>query len=161
MTVYKYHFLFFLGFLIFKLARGIGILSPSSAGSVILTIFLIKFNPLFVYLTSFNLSYEIFGVKFSIIDFRVGCDFIWVAVGSCLHKGAGLKSKVFGRPGFWFSDRVEEVIAISQAAQAGNDALAVKAVELFVSICGAYTGNVALIALSFGGVVLVGRSRPL
>jgi hypothetical protein len=59
------HFFFFLGFLIFILAGGIGILKPSSLGSVIFIIFLTIFNPLLPYLMSFIFYYVIFGVKFN------------------------------------------------------------------------------------------------
>lgn len=50
------HFFFFLGFLIFKLASGMGIRSPSSAGSVIFTIFLTILIPLAKSLTSLSFS---------------------------------------------------------------------------------------------------------
>ena len=72
----KYHFFFFFGFLIFILAGGIGILNPSSVGSVIFIIFLTIFNPLLPYLISFIFSYVIFGVKFNNKVFSAGWFFI-------------------------------------------------------------------------------------
>ena len=52
----KYHFfLAFLGFLILRLAGGIGILSPSSLGSVILTIF--RTNLIFLMLSATSLNF--------------------------------------------------------------------------------------------------------
>ncbi len=59
-----YHFFFFFGFLIFRLAGGMGILSPSSLGSVIFTILRMKFVVLDVYLISLNFYSEILAVKF-------------------------------------------------------------------------------------------------
>jgi len=59
----KHHFFFFFGFLILRLAGGIGILSPSSVGSVILIIFLTMVSPLAVSRISLILSSEILGVK--------------------------------------------------------------------------------------------------
>lgn len=69
-----YHFFFFLGFLIFMLASGMGILSPSSAGSVILLMFLIMFTVFLPSLFSYAFTASIFssvmlGVKFIIIVF--------------------------------------------------------------------------------------------
>lgn len=61
--VFQYHFFFFLGFLIFKLAGGIGILRPSSAGSVILEMVLMTFKFLQLSLRSLIFSSEMFGVK--------------------------------------------------------------------------------------------------
>jgi len=58
------------------LAGGIGILSPSSAGSVIFTIFLITFNVLLFYLMSFSFYSLILGVKFIINVFKDGWVFI-------------------------------------------------------------------------------------
>jgi glucokinase len=49
---------------------------------------------------------------------------------------------------------------IGRAALAGEDALCVHALELFVSILGATAGNVALLALSSGGVYLGGGIPP-
>ena len=57
------HFFFFFGFLILRLARGMGILNPSSVGSVILTILRTMVRVLVVYLIYFILSSEILGVK--------------------------------------------------------------------------------------------------
>lgn len=71
------HFFFFFGFFIFKLAGGIGILSPSSLGSVILDIFLIIFKFLLFYFTSFIFSSVMLGVKFIRIVFWPGYVFIW------------------------------------------------------------------------------------
>lgn len=61
--VFQYHFFFFFGFLIFKLAGGIGILRPSSAGSVILEMVLMTFKFLQLSLRSLIFSSEMFGVK--------------------------------------------------------------------------------------------------
>jgi len=62
--IMNYHFfLGFLGFLILRLAGGIGILSPSSAGSVCLVILRISFIFLAFSLTSLNFYSEILGVK--------------------------------------------------------------------------------------------------
>lgn len=60
----NYHFFFFLGFFIFKLAGGIGILKPSSVGSVILEIVLITLMFLQLSLKSLIFSSEMLGVKF-------------------------------------------------------------------------------------------------
>lgn len=60
------HFFFFLGFLILRLARGMGILKPSSAGSVIFTIFLTICIPFAISLTSLSFYSEMLGVKFII-----------------------------------------------------------------------------------------------
>ena len=59
------------------LARGIGILRPSSAGSVILTVFLTILIFLFVSLTSFSFSSVMFGVKLRITVFKFGWVLIW------------------------------------------------------------------------------------
>lgn len=71
------HFFFFFGFLIFMLAKGRGILSPSSAGSVILLIFLmilIFFFP-YLFISCFTISIfssVILGVKLIKICFKFG-----------------------------------------------------------------------------------------
>jgi len=59
----NHFFLSFFFFLIFILAGGMGIRKPSSAGSVILTMFLIMFIPFVDSLTSFNFYSLILGVK--------------------------------------------------------------------------------------------------
>lgn len=59
-----HHFFFFLGFLILRLAGGIGILRPSSAGSVILEIVRIIFIFLQFYFRSLIFSSDMLGVKF-------------------------------------------------------------------------------------------------
>ena len=50
--------------------------------------------------------------------------------------------------------------AISAAALAGRDTLAVAALELFVDIYGAFAGNLALLTLARGGVFLAGGIAP-
>lgn len=72
-----YHFFFFFGFLIFRLAGGMGILKPSSAGSVIFTILRMKFIPLVVYFISLNFYSEMLGVKFIRMVFKYDKDFTW------------------------------------------------------------------------------------
>lgn len=58
------HFFFFFGFLILRLAGGMGMRRPSSAGSVILTMLRMKLIPFAVSRTYFSFSYEMLGVKF-------------------------------------------------------------------------------------------------
>lgn len=50
--------------------------------------------------------------------------------------------------------------AITEFALAGKDALATQAVDLFITVCGAYAGNLALIALAYGGVYVAGGIAP-
>lgn len=54
----------------------------------------------------------------------------------------------------------DDPAAITQAAMSGQHPLATQAVDLFVSICGAYAGKVALIALANGGVYIAGGIAP-
>lgn len=54
------------------LAGGIGILNPSSAGSVILDMFLIMVSDFTLSFTSFSFSSEMLGVKFIIRVLREG-----------------------------------------------------------------------------------------
>ncbi len=90
------HFFFFLGFLIFILARGNGILKPSSPGSVILliflTIFTIFFPSLFNYcFTASIFSSVIFGVKLIITCLRAG----GLSPLSCYKKWSLKRYKLF------------------------------------------------------------------
>ncbi|MEW6353916.1 MAG: glucokinase [Pseudomonadota bacterium] len=55
---------------------------------------------------------------------------------------------------------IDTAAAISQEALAGGDATATQAVRLFVAICGAYAGNLALVGLPFGGVYISGGIAP-
>jgi glucokinase len=50
--------------------------------------------------------------------------------------------------------------AITQAALTGQSTLATQSVDMFVSICGAYAGNIALITLADGGVYIAGGIAP-
>lgn len=50
--------------------------------------------------------------------------------------------------------------AITQAALTGQSKLATQSVDMFVSICGAYAGSLALIALANGGVYIAGGIAP-
>ncbi len=49
---------------------------------------------------------------------------------------------------------------ITEAAEKGDDVLAIQAVELFVSLCGAFAGNLALASLPYGGVYVAGGIAP-
>ncbi|MEO5574492.1 MAG: glucokinase [Gammaproteobacteria bacterium] len=50
--------------------------------------------------------------------------------------------------------------AITQSALTEGNTLAIQSVDIFISICGAYAGNLALIALAQGGVYIAGGIAP-
>lgn len=50
--------------------------------------------------------------------------------------------------------------AISELALKGEDALAREALALFIRLCGAYAGNLALLSLPYGGVYIAGGIAP-
>ena len=54
----------------------------------------------------------------------------------------------------------QDAPAITKAALAGSDALAVEAVDLFLAIIGAEAGYMGLRALASGGVYLCGGITP-
>jgi glucokinase len=50
--------------------------------------------------------------------------------------------------------------AISVAALRDGNRLAMQAIDLFVSLCGSYAGNLSLLSLAYGGVYLAGGIAP-
>ncbi len=50
--------------------------------------------------------------------------------------------------------------AITEAALAGQNVLATQAVDMFITICGAYAGSLALVTLAQGGVYIAGGIAP-
>jgi len=54
----------------------------------------------------------------------------------------------------------DPAVAITEAALAGQHALAMQTVNLFITICGSYAGNLALITLAQGGVYITGGIAP-
>ena len=57
-------------------------------------------------------------------------------------------------------ERTDPAQAISQAAKAGTDPLAARALELFVAAYGAVAGNLALVGLATGGLYVGGGIAP-
>jgi len=57
-------------------------------------------------------------------------------------------------------ERTDPAQAISQAARAGTDPLAARAVELFLAAYGAAAGNLALVGLATGGLYVGGGIAP-
>ena len=73
------------------------------------------------------------------------------------ETGAGIPSKQLQEA---LKQRVDTAEVISEFAMARLDPLAVRALELFVSIYGAFAGNLALTTLARGGVYVSGGIAP-
>lgn len=74
-----------------------------------------------------------------------------------------LRDSKRGTPPAWLTDemqRMDPAAAISRAAMEGKCGLAEQALDLFISIYGAETGNLALKLMSTGGVYLGGGISP-
>lgn len=56
--------------------------------------------------------------------------------------------------------REDPAAAISRFAIVENDPMAKRAVDIFVEIYGAQTGNLALMCLPYGGIYIVGGIAP-
>ncbi len=72
--------------------------------------------------------------------------------GFLQDSGAGLPSRDLREA----MQRQDEAAAIAEFANARRDPLAVRALDLFVEIYGAFTGNLALTTLARGGVYIAG-----
>ncbi len=99
----NHHFFFFFGFLIFILASGKGILNPSSAGSVILLMFLIILTFLFPYLFIYSFKASIFssvmfGVKLIISCFNAP----GFSVFNCYKKWSLSRSRLLASRNYKF-----------------------------------------------------------
>ncbi|MDE3152938.1 MAG: glucokinase [Gemmatimonadota bacterium] len=76
--------------------------------------------------------------------------------GFCAESGIAAEQAAVAR-----EMRAEDPAAVVTAhALAGDDALCERALDLFVSVLGAVTGNLALIAVATGGVYLAGGIAP-
>jgi glucokinase len=74
-----------------------------------------------------------------------------------IHSGYGKQSKRMGRR---LSGADDPNAEIARAALAGDDAVARKALDLFVSLYGAAAGDLALVAKATGGLYLGGGIAP-
>jgi glucokinase len=73
-----------------------------------------------------------------------------------LHAGHASNNSTLSRA----MERSDPAAVITEYAIKENDALASKALDLFITIYGAMAGNLALINLAFGGVYVAGGIAP-